>query len=363
MSSPKHSNTTKKLIKEKTGQQHSNTTKKLIKEKTGQRFLVKKGGIKEEEIRPRKFKKCLFWLLLVLITIFFLLSLGFYFFFQPVPGRTNFLILGVAGENHTGGDLTDTIIFASVDHQTGKTLVLSLPRDIWIVPLRTKLNSVYHYQGLEGIKRTVEKILGQKVDYEILINFAVFEQLIDTLGGVEVEVEQSFDDFHYPVFGKENDPCNGDPEFRCRYEHLHFETGKQIMDGKTALKYARSRFAEGEEGSDFARSKRQQKLILAIRNKILSSSFLRDPRHLIQLIKVGLNNFKTDIPQEEYLDLVKLAFRFRPSKLKMEVLNNDRLINPPPSQIKYDGQWVLVPKTGNWEDIHQYINKLLTFGF
>ncbi len=278
---------------------------------------------------------------------------------QPPLGRTNFLFLGIGGKGHTGEDLTDSIIFVSVDHQGSKTLILSLPRDIWLPEWRTKLNSIYHYKGLEETKRTVGKITGQNVNYGVIIDFEIFKKIIDFLGGVEVEVERSFDDYKYPIPGKENDLCGGDPQFKCRYEHLHFDAGFQLMDGEGALKYIRSRYAEGEEGTDFARSRRQQRLLLAIKNKILSPKFFLSPGKPLQLIKLLLANVKTDIPQERYLDFFKIALKFHSKNLRLEILNNNYLINPPSSKEKYDNQWVLVPKSGDWGEIQEYIKKLL----
>jgi len=303
-------------------------------------------------------KKSIFVFGLVLL-ILGLLIFALTFLLQPKPGRTSFLILGVAGENHSGDDLTDSMIFLSTENQTGKTLILSLPRDIWVTPLRAKLNTVYHYQGLAETKKTVEEILGQKVDYGILIDFKLFTQLVDDLGGVEVTVERTFDDDKYPIAGKENDLCDGDPEYQCRYEHLHFEAGRQTMEGTTALKYVRSRNAEGEEGTDFARSQRQQRLLLAIQKKIFTPKVMLNPWRTWQLIKITLANIKTDIPSSDYFDLIKTALKWRKANFKMLVLNDGYLINPPTSQQKYDNQWVLIPKTGNWEDIQNYIKGLL----
>jgi len=306
-----------------------------------------------EQIRKRILKAG------VVIIILALAVFGFWSFFRLPPGRTNLLILGTAGRGHAGGDLTDTILFFSLDHQTGKALILSLPRDIWLPALRTKLNAVYHYQGMAGAKKAVGEILNQPVDYVVLVDFDVFTQIIDTLGGVEVEVERAFDDYHYPIPGRENDRCDGDPEFRCRYEHLHFEAGKQWMDGERALKYVRSRFAEGEEGTDFARSKRQQRLLLAIRRRVLSPRVVFNPPKLLQLIKVAMANVKTDLPREKYLDLIKLAVRLRAKNFQSEVLDEEYLVNPPNSKEKYDHQWVLIPAAGDWTEIQQHVENLL----
>jgi len=255
-------------------------------------------------------RKTIFW---VGLTVLFLglITLGLSFWLQPKPGRTNFLVLGISGGDHSGPDLTDSIIFFSVESQSGKGLLLSLPRDIWIAPLRTKLNSVYHYQGLEATKQNVGEILGQKIDYSLVIDFNLFTKIVDELGGVTVNVERTFDDFKYPIAGKEDDLCNGDKEYKCRYEHVHFDAGLQTMDGVTALKYVRSRNAEGEEGTDFARSQRQQRLLAAIKEKIFTPQIILNPRKIMSLWNLVMANIKTDVPQDEYTNLLKIALRMK----------------------------------------------------
>jgi len=303
-------------------------------------------------------RKSIFWVGFSLLFLG-LIILGLNFWLQPQPGRTNFLVLGVAGENHSGGDLTDSIIFVSLENQTGKTLVLSLPRDIWVAPLRTKLNSVYHYEGMEETKKAVGEILGQKTDYSLVVDFNLFTKMVDFLGGVEVEVERSFDDHKYPLAGRENDLCNGDPEYKCRYESIHFEAGKQTMNGDQALKYVRSRNAEGEEGTDFARSQRQQRLLAAIKKRVFTPSVILNPKKMIGLWRLVNANIRTDIPQEKYGDLLKIALKMKGNKLKTASLNGNFLVNPPTNKQKYDNQWVLVPKAGDWSEIQQYLQSLL----
>ncbi|MGB9707059.1 MAG: LCP family protein [Microgenomates group bacterium] len=282
----------------------------------------------------------------------------FFYFWQKIPSKqVNFLILGIAGENHAGKDLTDTIIFLSLNPQTKKATILSIPRDIWIIKWRAKLNSIYHYKGLEETKKTVEEILGQRVDYGVIIDFELFKKIIDTLGGITVEVERSFDDYKYPIPGKENDLCGGDPEYKCRYEHIHFEAGKQFMDGQTALKFVRSRNAQGEEGTDFARAARQQKVIIAIKNKILSPEFFLSPGKPLQLIKLITLNIQTDVQKEKYWQLAKTGLKIK--TIKTFSLNDNFLINPPISK-EYDNQWVLVPKTGDWKEIKKYVELLIS---
>jgi anionic cell wall polymer biosynthesis LytR-Cps2A-Psr (LCP) family protein len=140
---------------------------------------------------------------------------------------------------------------------------------------------------------------------------------------------------------------------------VSFEAGPQLMDGQRALIFTRSRHAEGQEGSDFARSARQQLVIAAIKEKMLSPGFFFSPGAIVGLLRTARDYFQIDLPREKLVQLARLALRFRSENLKMVVLDGERLVNPPPSQALYDGQWVLVPKTGNWEEIQAYVDNLL----
>lgn len=275
-------------------------------------------------------------------------------------GLTNILLLGVAGGTHEGADLTDTMIFLSVNQKNGKTSLIPLPRDLWSPILMAKINSAYHYGeekklggGLILAKSVVEEIVGLPIHYAIKIDFAGFVKIIDLLGGVEIEVERIFDDYKFPIEGKENDPCGGDPQFKCRYQHIHFDAGRQILNGERALQYARSRNAEGEEGTDFARSRRQQKLILAFRNRIFSRELLFNPRKISQFIKILGEVIETDISQESLPYFGKILVKIDSARIKTLSLE-EFLINPPVWQY---GQWVLTPRTGDFSQIQEYLKE------
>ena len=90
-------------------------------------------------------------------------------------------------------------------------------------------------------------------------DFSSFKEIIDALGGVKIDVANSFTDDLYPIEGREEDLCDGDKEFKCRYETIHFEKGINYMDGTTALKYVRSRNGDNNENTDIAREARRQK--------------------------------------------------------------------------------------------------------
>lgn len=305
------------------------------------------------------------WKVLLLITFawLFLLVLSSFLFLKaylkPMSGRTNVLLLGITGKDYIGGDLSDTIIFASVENQTGKVVLISLPRDLWIPSMQAKLNSAYHYGGINLAKSTVSEVVGQPVDYGVIVDADLFVKLIDSVGGVDIQIENSFEDDKYPVPGREKDLCGGDPLFLCRYEKLVFNAGLEHMDGERALKYVRSRQAMGDEGTDFARSQRQQQLLLAIKNKVLTPKYLLNFGKVNQIIRVLNENIETDFPGSKYMDLVKTGLRFRSEKLKMTAVNDNLLVTPPLSA-KYDNQWVLVPRGGDFKEIQSYIEEFLS---
>jgi len=283
--------------------------------------------------------------------------------------RVNLLFLGIAGGDHEGKNLTDTMIFISIDKNNADTVMLSIPRDIWLDSLKAKVNTAYYYGeeektngGFALAKDSVSEILGQPLNYTVLLDFDGFIEVINLLGGLNINVDRSFDDYKYPISGKENDLCNGDPEYQCRYEHLHFEKGLQYFDGETALKFVRSRNAEGEEGTDFSRSQRQQKVILAIKNKIFSYKILLNPQKIIELKNALGNNIKSDtqFSEDQITAFLSLLIKFVTNKnqirtISLETGDEDNpgfLYNPPIYQYN---QWVLIPQNNDWQEIHKYI--------
>ena len=279
---------------------------------------------------------------------------------KSLGGRTNILILGKGGEGHVASELTDTIIFASVSHNNSRVTVVSLPRDIWVPAIRAKINSAYYWgkQKKEGgglilAKSTVEEIVGSPVHYGMVVDFSGFIKIVDVTGGIEVDVERGFVDGEYPIPGRENDLCDGDPVFACRYETIRFEKGRQTMNGDTALKFVRSRNAEGEEGTDLARASRQQKVLLSIRQKVLTPMVLTSPRKLLAIWKTVRDSVETDISASEGAILLRRVLAGR-EKFETHVLAEELLTHPPISP-RYDNQYVFIPKAGDWSEIHRWV--------
>lgn len=283
---------------------------------------------------------------------------------KQTNGATDILLLGVTGGQHDGADLTDTMILAAFDQKAGKTNLLSLPRDLWSETLRAKINTAYHYgeerkpgDGFILSKEVVEEVTDLPVHYVAKIDLQGLEKIIDFLGGVEINIKTAFDDDQYPISGKENDPCGGDPEYKCRYQHLHFSKGLQTLNGEQAIEYIRSRHAEGDEGTDFARNQRQQVLIMALKKKVISVSFLFHPERVYSFIQLVDKAVDTDFSKEELPYALKTLALAGFGKIKT-VLIEQFLVNPPLSP-SYQGQWVLLPKTGDFSQIHQYLKEQL----
>lgn len=281
---------------------------------------------------------------------------------KPIDGRVNILLLGIAGGTHAGRDLTDTILVLSFHEKNGTLSMISVPRDIWSDTLKDKVNSAYHYGeaksreagktggGLVLSKAIVSDMVGLPIQYALVLDFSGFQKVVDLVGGITVNVPKSFTDTEYPVPGKENDECDGDTLLRCRYEPLHFDAGVQTMNGETALKYVRSRHAEGNEGSDFARGRRQQEVILALKAKLLTKDIYLHPTELEKLFGAFDEATDTDMNIGELLTVGKLFLR-TPEDKTQRISLEDLLYTPPSS---WYGRYVLLP-VESFEAIHEFI--------
>jgi len=288
---------------------------------------------------------------------------------EQTDGRTNILALGVDRRSNAGyvsGVLTDTIMAASFDAKKEEAAIISIPRDFWVKMddyTSGKINSAYAFGGVDLTQKMVEQVLGIPIHYFVVVDFESFEKAIDVLGGVEIDVENTFDDYKYPVFGKELDECGGDPELNCRYEHLHFDAGLQHMDGETALAFARSRHAEGPEGGDFSRIARQQKVALAAKDKALSLQTLANPGKLKELFELFSDALETNIGFKEVERGFQLSRTFDNGQIKSYLISgawdDENALLYTPEAALYGGAFVLVPKAGNYSEIHYFVQKLL----
>ncbi|GAB4147416.1 MAG: hypothetical protein OHK0017_09110 [Patescibacteria group bacterium] len=219
-------------------------------------------------------------------------------------GRTNFLLIGT-----DYGQRTDTNIVASYFWKTNKLTMVNLPRDFKIYNGKeySKINA-YMYSGAntdsvkeEGLAKFIGKELDIPIHYWASIDIDGVAKLVDTVGGIEVNVESSFTDCMFPTkdYSDYMRPCP------------NFEAGKQTMNGDRAVIYARSRhsFNNPKEAIDFARSRRQTIVIQALAEKLMSQLNVKGISQNVdlpnQVLGIMENHLRISITPGELLALNK----------------------------------------------------------
>lgn len=270
-------------------------------------------------------------------------------------GRINVLLLGRAGEHYPGKNLTDTVIIMSIDTTTKKVALLSLPRDLF-VPIvgsdyNTKLNSLYQYglsqnEGVTPLEQTIEHITGAPLHYFITLDFDGFEKIVDTLGGISLEVTRDLYDPRYP--GK-----------NYSYETFEIKKGWQTLDGATALKYVRERHSDPE--GDFGRAKRQQQVIQALKNKAFSLGTLTNIVAINRLIDTLGESIKTDIAVEDmarFLELIQTLDTQNVTATVIDAWKKESLLRVSHIDVGGVTAFILVPRVGNWSELKEASNNI-----
>ena len=306
--------------------------------------------------------------------------------------RINIALLGMRGENIPGGGLlADTIMVISLDPKQSKVAMISVPRDLYVTVPGTgdkqKINAVHAYgeqksrgQGLEDMKTILSEVTGLSVDYAASINFAGFQKLIDTIGGIEITLDQPFTEVlqfkgteqrcdgvtftipsgnfeekrvqrkngtyyatpkRYPLcYAKavtENLECGG---------NFTLPAGKQTLNGETTLCYVRSR----KTSSDFERAKRQQIIVQLVKDKVLSGETLMNFDKLNQMLDNLGNNVRTDLQPWEMKRFFDVYKEMQNVQIYQRVLENSEegfLYNPPENGAGY----ILLPIGDNYDRI------------
>ncbi|OGK17971.1 hypothetical protein A3G67_04690 [Candidatus Roizmanbacteria bacterium RIFCSPLOWO2_12_FULL_40_12] len=332
---------------------------------------------------PVSSKKVKIWIIGIAILLFVLIFFGPYYLFltrdlkispfqtlflsgglRKVNDQVNVLILGIPGGNHDGPLLSDSMIVLNYDFNKRRAVTIGMPRDVWSATLQDRLNSAYAYGeakkpggGLTLAKAEVGAVVGMPIQYVVVMNFSEFKDIIDYFGGIDIEVKNSFTDKKFPLEGKESDECNGDAEYRCRYETVHFTQGKQHMDGNTALKFVRSRNAIGKEGSDFARSLRQQAVTEEMKGKIVKTAFTFNLGKIKEMYSILDKSVQRDISNQQAAALgKKLIFD---GKFYEKNFGLPRELFTIPDGSDYEGKYVLIPAV-SFQNVYDYTHCLLS---
>jgi LCP family protein required for cell wall assembly len=228
--------------------------------------------------------------------------------------RINILLLGIDKRDNEPieGTRSDTMMIASFDPATRSGTLASLPRDMWVsIPGCTaregcsggqqRINVAHAVGGPELAVKTVSADFGIPVQYYARVDFRGFEQLINAVGGVVIDVDQPVKDDEYPTadYG---------------YQRIYFGPGPQLMDGAAALEYARSRHGT----SDFARAGRQQKVLVSLRNRALQLNMLSRAPELVGIVQ---NALSTDLTPVQMLSLAKLVSQIDRDKITNVVID------------------------------------------
>lgn len=217
--------------------------------------------------------------------------------------RVNILLLGYGGEGHDGPYLTDSMILMSIEPSDKKILLSSIPRDYYWPPLAQKINYAYFSgfdpnknanQGGEAALKAVSQLSGLDIPYFASVDFSGFEKAVDRIGGIDVNVETTFTDSQYP---------NANDGY---LPPITFTAGMEHMNGARALEFARSRHGSNGEDSDFARSKRQGKIIAAFKDKVQKLGILSDTGTINDLINILADHAHTNMDPAEVLRLAKI---------------------------------------------------------
>lgn len=271
------------------------------------------------------------------------------------------LVLGLDQREDDNSLLTDTILLATINTGSGDYLLFSIPRDLWILDLKTKINALYYYgqkkdpgDGSQMVKEKLEELLAWPIDYVVLFKMEQIKELVDRVGGVEVEVARAFIDERFP-----KDDDSGEVMV------VSFKEGKQTLSGERALQFMRSRQSEDPvEGTDEARQKRQKQVILALQNKFLAQKSL----WLDLGLMANLFDFTTrEIKSNPQLDLPALASFWpvgksvvlggRALELELDWQNPDSVLAA--EREPQTNSWILIPKNNDWRLIEDYFKKAL----
>lgn len=305
--------------------------------------------------------------------------------------RVNVLVLGMRGENIPGGGLlADTIIVASIKPKENKISMISIPRDLYVdnpsLAAKSKINAVYAYgeqkakgQGLADMRQVVGDITGLEIPYGGVINFKGFSDIVDALGGVDIELSEPFseplqfnkekvcDDYVFTVpTGKYETkwrtksggekyiaaqyPLCTNPDLECD-GIFKLPSGKQTLNGEDALCYVRSR----ETSSDFERAKRQQEIITKIKQKALSLGTLTDFGKISDLMDSLGNNVQTDMQLWEMKRFFELYREMVEPKTFQKVLETSEggLLYFPPKDLYEGAGSIILPIGDNYDKIRE----------
>lgn len=269
--------------------------------------------------------------------------------------RVNILLLGMGGPGHDGPYLSDTNIVLSIKPSTKEVAMISVPRDLGVTIDKNirKINYANAYgemiqpgSGGEYARQVFENTFNLPIPYYVRVDFKAFTELVDQMGGVTINVPRAFTDTAFPG-----------PNFS--YRTIRFDAGPETMNGERALDFARSRHGNNGEGSDFARSERQQLALSALKDKLLSAGTYGNPLVIQQLLNSLSTHVTTNLNLGQLIYLGSLAKDVTVARnLTLDNASGGFLV----STTGDSGAFLLLPRTGDYADIQTTIYNVFVTG-
>lgn len=273
--------------------------------------------------------------------------------FLPGPGvqeRVNILLLGSDNWAKEKYGHTDTMILVTIDPEAKTAAMLSIPRDLWVtIPGygENRINQAYRLGEIKEhpgggpalLRETISANLGVSVNFHVMVDFDGFKQIIDTLGGIDICVQQTIDTatyngyvpdgvnpagyYSYAMLSPEQAGANifeKSLEFDEKegYKFFYIQAGPHTLNGKTALLYARTR---ATVTADFARARRQQEVLLAIRHKALQMGIIPKIPELWDTVGEMI---QTDLQLTNAIQLARLAYTINVAHIRTEAIGIDQ---------------------------------------
>ena len=296
---------------------------------------------------------------------------------QDSNGRSNFLILGTSEDDpgHGGADLTDSMLVVSIDQKNKNIFMFSVPRDLYVdygmgcsAGYAGKINAFFmcvntdttteaEQDRLTQTQKLVGDIFGLDIQYGIHVNHTVIKEAVDAVGGIDVDVQ-----------GSDGAPGVLDRNFdwRCNYKCylVKYDNGVHHLDGEHALFLAQARGdiapTYGLGNSNFDREKNQQKILIALKEKAMSTGTLSNLGTVTKLLDSFGNNLRTNIQASEIQTLMRVASEVKSNDVRTLSLFGDD--NSVVTSGSYGGASVVMPSAGifDYSGIQTFIKKNLS---
>jgi polyisoprenyl-teichoic acid--peptidoglycan teichoic acid transferase len=292
-------------------------------------------------------------------------------------GRVNILLAGNSADDpgHNGANLTDSIMVVSIDVKNNTAFMLSVPRDLYVnIPGNghAKINeaypdgqnenfsqSGYAKGGMGLLEETVSQDFGIPIDYYSLIDYSALKAAVNAVGGISINIQSEDPRGLY-------DPSI---DWSTHGPLVKLSNGWHTITGEQALDLARARGdtygSYGFAASDFQRTKDQRDMMLALKNKVMSSSVLANPIKLGQLFDAFGNNIHTDLSTGNIRRLYDISKLINSNAIKSVGLNDVSVggqqdVNLLKSYATPTGQSALIPATGvdDYSQIQLYLKQL-----